>query len=98
MPISGVTWAETVTIKPGSKLLLDLKVQSAYFKSDMSRAFKLKSCPSEGPNAAEVIADGVIQIRGGFLSHKFYPPLAIIGISTLLLAVIYWLVRVGVLY
>jgi hypothetical protein len=97
-PLNGIVWAETAAVKPGTKLLVDLKVQAAYFKNDMTRAFTVKSYPSEGANTSEVVAEGAVRIRGGFLSHKFYPPLVIIGTSTLLLAVIYWLVRIGVLY
>jgi hypothetical protein len=95
---SGVLWAETVALKPGNKLVLDLKVQASYFSSDMSRSIQLKSQPSEGNNPTEVKADSVILVRGGFWSHKVYPPLTIVGTSTLLLALIYWLVRIGVLH
>jgi hypothetical protein len=97
-PLSGVFWAETTPVKPGEKLLVDLKVQASYFKSDMSREIKLTSYPAEGINPPEATANGILQIRGGFLSHKLYPSLTIIGTSTLLLAFIYWLVRIGVLH
>jgi len=95
--LSGVMWSETAVIKAGSKLVVDLKVHAAYFPRDLAHPFKLKSRPSEGSNPPEVVTDGMVQIRGGFLSHKFYPPVTIIGTSALFLAFVYWLVRIGVL-
>ena len=96
-PPTGITWAETLPVKPGEKLIVDLKIQASYFKKDMTRTVKVTSLASEGPQSPIVTADGVVKVRGGFLSHKFYPPLVIIGFGMLLLGFVYGLARLSMM-
>ena len=66
----GVAWAETPSVKPGEKILVDLRIQATYFKSDFTRTIQLKSCASEGARSQVITADGQVRVRGGFLSHE----------------------------
>ena len=92
-----ISWSETAVIEPGKRTIIDLKVQSKWIKQNEARHFRIKSRSSDKEQSPLVVADGFVQIQGGFWSHHLYPMLAISGISILALGLVAWLASIGVL-
>jgi hypothetical protein len=103
-------WVQTPSVLPGETLSVSLRIRAAGSArsrhasggakqggKSQGRLYRVISRSVEQEEGAAVVAEGTVQVLGGFWAHPFLPYVLIVASAVALLALAYWLTSGGVL-
>jgi hypothetical protein len=88
---TSIVWAETQSVDPGESLTLSVLLKPAWSGQDQVCAFRLLSISPDAPTAQVVAQESQVTVKGGFLSHAFYPQLVVLALTAALLVGLFWM-------